>query len=161
MAGHRKKIVVSLVAIVLCGTALLVRSPRPVKAEPQKPSVNNAAPLFAKEPNLLTKPTNSLSTQELFFKMMFAVLLVIALGAAAIYTSKKLLPKITNQPARKIHIIETTHLGPRKAVHLLKIGNQRLLIGSTGETITKLADITDTFSEINLSEQQTDDNLRT
>lgn len=156
MVRHKKKIVVSLVAIVLCGIALLGRSSRSVKAEPQKPLVDNTTPLFAKEPNLLTKP----NTQELFFKMMFAVLLVIALGAAAIYTSKKLLPKITNQPTREIHIIETTHLGPRKAVHLLKIGNQRLLIGSTGETITKLADITNTFSEINLSEQQTDDNLR-
>lgn len=80
---------------------------------------------------------------ELFIKMMLSVLLVIGLGAAAIYVSKKLLPKITNLPGKEIRILETAYLGPRKAVHLVKIGNQRLLIGSTNESISMLADVTD------------------
>lgn len=85
---------------------------------------------------------------------MVSVLLVISLGIAAIYASKRLLPKITNSPGRQIRVIETVHIGPRKSLHLLEIGNQRLLIGSTSESITKLADIHEAFAEIDLSSQQ-------
>ena len=86
--------------------------------------------------------------------MMSSVLLVIVLGAAAIYISKKLLPKITRLPGKEIHIVETVHLGPRKTVHLLKIGGRKLLIGSTNENITRLADVTD--YPLDLSATETD-----
>lgn len=86
---------------------------------------------------------NDLGRGELFFKMMFSVVLVLVLGVAAVYVSKKVLPRITNFPGKEIRILETAHLGPRKAVHLIRIGNQRLLIGSTNESITMLADVTE------------------
>jgi flagellar biosynthetic protein FliO len=90
--------------------------------------------------------------------MMFSVVLVVVLGAAALYMSKKVLPRITNLPGREIRILETAHLGPRKAVHLVKIGNQRLLIGSTYESISMLADVTeqDEPDLVNLPAQQID-----
>ena len=98
-----------------------------------------------------------ISAIELFFKMMLSVLLVAALGAAAIYVSRKLLPRLTNLPGKQIHILETAHLGPRKAVHLIKIGEQQLLIGSTNERITTLAHVADALTE--LSTQEIDDNV--
>ncbi|MHC4160173.1 MAG: FliO/MopB family protein [Planctomycetota bacterium] len=172
MAKYKKKVVVFLAAVTLCGGALVLCRAQSAPAERAKPLFDSTGSLFAKDPNLLTKPPDNLNTRELFFKMMLAVLLVIVLGVAAVYTSKKLLPKITNLSGREIHVIETVHLGPRKAVHLLKIGNQRLLIGSTSECITKLADVTaapehnkthlassDVFSEMDLPSQQTD-NMR-
>jgi flagellar biosynthetic protein FliO len=90
--------------------------------------------------------------------MMFSVVLVVVLGAAALYMSKKVLPRITNLPGKEIRILETAHLGPRKAVHLVKIGNQRLLIGSTNESISMLADVTeqDEPDLVNLPAQQID-----
>jgi flagellar biosynthetic protein FliO len=66
----------------------------------------------------------------------------------AIYTSKKFRPRITNLPGKKIRVLETTYLGPRKAVHLIQIGNQRLLIGSTNESITMLAHINESMNDI-------------
>jgi flagellar biogenesis protein FliO len=39
--------------------------------------------------------------------------------------------------------VETTHLGPRKGIHLIQVGTRRLLIASTDETITMLAEVTD------------------
>lgn len=96
----------------------------------------------AKDPNSSIGPGSSKGTKELFFKMMVSVLLVVGLGAAVIYVSKRLLPKITARSGKKIKVIETVYIGPHKAVHLLKIDNQCLLIGSTNETITKLADVT-------------------
>lgn len=112
------------------------------KSAPKKPLPDNLSSVFANDPNFSGKSGSSPNTQELFFKMMFSVLIVVALGAATIYISKKFLPRITNLPGKMIHIVETVHLGPRKTVHLLKIGEQQLLIGSTSESITMLADVT-------------------
>lgn len=93
------------------------------------------------DPNL-SPQTNAAGTRELFFKMMASVVLVVVLGAVAIYASKRLVGKIANLPGKKIKIVETAHLGPKKAVHLLRIGDRCLLIGSTNDNITKLADLT-------------------
>ncbi|HLB72377.1 MAG TPA: flagellar biosynthetic protein FliO [Sedimentisphaerales bacterium] len=95
----------------------------------------------AEPPNLST-PTDSAGTRELFFKMMGSVVLVVVLGAVAIYASKRLAGKIANLPGKKIKIVETAHLGPKKAVHLIRIGDLYLLMGSTNDNITKLADVT-------------------
>ena len=96
---------------------------------------------------LLTDSNNS----ELFYRTMLAVIIVIVLGVSAIYLTKKLLPKITNTSGKEIQIVETVHLGPRKSVHLIEIGNQLFLIGSTNENICKLADLTK--SSIDISTQ--------
>ena len=50
--------------------------------------------------------------------------------------------------------METSYPGPRKALHLVEIGNQKLLIGSTNESITTLAHIGDTW--LDLSKEETD-----
>jgi len=95
----------------------------------------------AGEPNSPESASGRFGTSELFMKMMLSVLLVVGLGSAAIYTSRKLMGKISKLPGKRIKIVETAHLGPRKAVHLLRIGNRWLLIGSTNENITRLAEL--------------------
>ncbi len=86
------------------------------------------------------------------YDLVRAVLLVAVLGAAAIYVSKKLLPKITNLPGKEVRVVETVYLGPRKAVHVLEVGSRRFLVGSTNENITKLADITDDLTDLSAQE---------
>jgi len=81
--------------------------------------------------------------REFIYKMLLSILVVAGLGAGVVYVSKKLLPKISNLPGKQIRVIETHHLGPRKSIHLISAGSRRLLIGSTSETITILADVTD------------------
>jgi len=108
--------------------------------------------LFADDPNFSTDSNKSTSelfggSQELFFKMVLSVLLVIALGVVAIYVSRKVLPRFTNLPGKQIHILETHYLGPKKAVHLIEIDSQKLLIGSTSEKITLLAELTCALTE--------------
>ncbi|MHC4616147.1 MAG: FliO/MopB family protein [Planctomycetota bacterium] len=154
VAGYRKKIVTSVVAVALGGGAFMICSAKSAasKTEARKPNLK-AGSLFANDPNFLAKGDN-FSTNELFSKTVIAVVLVIALGAAAIYTSKKLLPRITNLPTKEIRVIETAHLGPRKMLHLLRIGNQRLLIGSTNERITMLADVSNGCTEVDVSAQE-------
>jgi flagellar biosynthetic protein FliO len=73
--------------------------------------------------------------------MMLSVGLVIGLGAVALYLSKRALPRVAKAAGKEIHVLETAHLGPRKALHLVKVGGRRLLIASTSDSVTMLAGI--------------------
>ncbi len=160
MTVNKKKIVVFLVALALGSIMLVLCSAQSAPAEQAKPLFKNSSSPFANDPNFSAAPANSPGTRELFFKMLLSVLLVVVLGAAAIYTSKKFLPRIANLPGKEMHIIETARLGPHKAVHLLKVGNQQLLIGSTSQSITKLADVTAAPKDNEGGFGPLDDNLR-
>jgi len=157
VTGYRKKIVVLLITAALGSGVLFVCSGQSAtnRAESEN-SKSKSSSLFTNDPNLSERTSYNSGSGELFFRAMLAVLFVVVLGAAAIYVSKKLLPKITNLPGKEIRVVETTYLGPRKAVHLLEIGDRRFLIGSTNENITKLADLTSVFTD--LSAQEMDNN---
>ena len=153
MVRYRKKIVVFLITVTLGSGVLLVCSAQSptdgtelVSAEAEavaglENSKSQSGSLFENDPKISMRKSDRPSSRELFFKMMVSVLFLIALGAAAIYVSKRFLPKITNLSGKEIRITETVHLGPRKAVHLLEVGERRFLIGSTNENITRLADL--------------------
>ena len=147
VAAQKKKVVVFLAAVVLSGT-VLVRAVRSTgeSSRPNSPESETTS-LSAGDSNFPSGADKSPGTPELFFKMMLMVLLVVVLGAAAIYISRRLIPKIANLPGKRIRVIETAYLGPRKAVHLLKIDGQLVLIGSTREHIAKLADIGNTVAD--------------
>jgi flagellar biosynthetic protein FliO len=163
---YRKKIVVFLITVALGSGVLFVCSAKSAtdgtELENSKSKSNS---LFKKDPNFSTRTNDKPSFRKLFFEMMFSILFLVVLGVAAIYVSKRFLPKITNLSGKEIRIAETVHLGPRKAVHLLEIGNRRLLIGSTNENITRLADLTspaaasaETSALTELSVQEMDNN---
>jgi flagellar biosynthetic protein FliO len=155
--GIKKKLIVALSTIVLCGSLLVFRSAQSdTKAlgtdnnisdpcQPANADESNLNYLFAKDSNDQASFGYDNFGGELYSKALLAVLFVLVLGAAAIYVSRKLLPKITNLPGKEIHIVETVHLGPRKTIHLLEIGGRRFLIGSTNETINTLADLNSTM----------------
>jgi flagellar biosynthetic protein FliO len=88
-------------------------------------------------------PSGPTSGREFFYKMLLSVLLVAALGIAAIYISKKLLPRFANLPGKQIRVLETAYIAPRKGIHLIQAGNRQLLVASTSQTITLLADVTE------------------
>ncbi len=156
MTGHKKKILAFLVTTLIVGTILIVCLDKSTAGEQKiTNSKSKTGFLLAVDPNFAAGANNGLGNQELFFKTMLMVVLVAVLGVAAVYASKKLLPKITNLPGKEIHITETVHLGPRKTVHLLRIGSRWLLIGSTNENITKLADVTDALTDLHAKEMET------
>jgi flagellar biosynthetic protein FliO len=94
----------------------------------------------------------SLGNGELFLKMMLSIVLVIGLGGAALYLSRKVLPRVANAPGKEIHVLETACLGPRKALHLVEVGGQRLLIASTNDNVTMLAHVTDAWLDVSRQE---------
>jgi flagellar biosynthetic protein FliO len=159
MAGFDKKTVVLLAMAVLNGVTLAADSAQPdanmtalkeaASGREQPPRTDaKTGSLFANDPDFQKESPYNFSRQELFYRTMVAIVFVVVLGAAAIYVSRRLLPKIARLPGKEIRIVETVHLGPRKAVHLLQIGQRRLLIGSTNENITKLADLSEVFRDL-------------
>ena len=146
MVKFRKKISAFVVTAVLVGGILLVWGTRPVSASQQKALPARSASLTVNKEDFGVPGAGKLQNSELFYKMTLSVLLVIGLGAAAIYLTKRVLPKIAGGPSKEIQILETAHIGQRRAVHLLKAGDRMLLIGSTNGSITRLADLTEASS---------------
>ncbi len=169
LTGKKKKIIVFLATIALGSSLLVLHSTqsdtKAMEAEnfvsdPRQPTTKtepNVNSLFANDSNVSITSGYDTGSGELYFRTILAVLFVLVLGIAAVYVSKKLLPKITNLPGKEIHIVETVHLGPRKAVHLIEIGNRRFLIGSTNEKISTLADLNPTL--MNQPAQEVDVNF--
>lgn len=138
-------------ALALCPAWSAATEPEAAQRDSSQPPLGTDAKtdsLFARDPNFAGKSSYELGRQEFFVRTMLAVVFVIVLGAAAIYVSRKLLPKIATRPGKEIRIVETVHLGPRKAVHLIEVGKRRFLIGSTNENIRKLAEVTAGFPDL-------------
>ena len=153
MVEFRKKIFLFLMMVALGAGVLVICSAQSTTAgieseksqpdpnQPQAGTGSTNSTLFANEPNFFRDSDFEPGGAGFSIRAVLAVLFVLALFITAIYVSKKLLPKIANLPGKEIRIVETVHLGPRKAVHLLEIDNRRFLIGSTNENVTKLADL--------------------
>jgi len=160
VVGLKKKIIVFLITVLLGTCTLIVCSAQsstngidsdktqPVPDQPQAGAESDNMPLFTNDPNFFSRSDYNSVGGEFSIRAILAILFVVALFIAAIYVSKKLLPRITNLPGREIRIIETVHLGPRKAVHVLVVNNRRFLIGSTNENVTKLADLGSDLTDV-------------
>ena len=137
-------------ALALCPAQSAEDGPEAVQPDGSRLAATDSATgsLFARDPDFAGKSGYGLGRWELFVRTMLAVVFVVVLGAAALYVSKKLLPKIANRPSKEIRIVETVHLGPRKAVHLIEVGRRRFLLGSTNENIRKLAEVTAGFPDL-------------
>jgi len=159
MGLSKKKIGMFLMVIALCsGMAIVYSAPSGTGESTKSLLLDNSDSVYSTQPNLAIGSDGNLDADGLFFKMILMVLVVVVFGVAAIYLSKKVLPKFSRLPGKRIQVCETVHLGPRKAIHLIKIDEQTLLIGSTNENITKLADITGRLSEADLPANPIDNN---
>ena len=158
MGLSRKRIVVLSLAVALCSGAVFLCAARGGSDEGRRSLFDDSDFAYGNEPNRIAGLDGGVGTGELFFKMMLMVLLVVILGAAAIYLSRKLLPRFTQLSGKRVRVVETVHLGPRKTLHLLRIGNRQLLIGSTNENITRLADVTGALSEVDSPVGQIENN---
>lgn len=73
-------------------------------------------------------------------KLLASIIVIILLGSAAYYMTKKLGPKIGSSGGGKIRLIETANLGSGRQLHWIEAGGKRLLIGSTSQQITKICE---------------------
>ena len=87
-------------------------------------------------------------SQEMLTKTLLALALVLGLGLCVAWVTKRLLPRLGVNAGKDIRVLETTGLGPRKALHLVQVGSQQLLIGSTPEQISMLTVVNTGFDEV-------------
>jgi flagellar biogenesis protein FliO len=161
MGTARKKIGLLCLLLIVSGGWIALASRQGVAAgQKTKDRAVDGAPSttlrdsssFLSDPNLPSAPSLSLGHGDLFLRMMLSVGLVIGLGAVALYVSKRALPRVVHPGGKEIHVLETTYLGPRKALHLFEVGGQRLLIASTGDSVTMLTPINEAWPDLPKSE---------
>jgi flagellar biosynthetic protein FliO len=145
MGFFKKKNAVFLMVIAIISGNICTCAEEPAPKQDEKTLTDNTNQTSSSNSgfNIDMGDNGNLGVRQAAIKMTLAVLMVIVLGGAVIYLSRKILPGLSNMSGKNIKVVETVHLGPRKSVHLLKIGNQQILVGSTNENITKLADISD------------------
>jgi flagellar biosynthetic protein FliO len=141
MLERYKKTIVTGLVVALAAGAVMVLCSEGSGSEKQESLSSKLSPGIFNDANFSGRKGGGFETGELFYRMILAILLVVALGVAAIYVSRRLLPKITTLAGKEIRIVETVHLGQRRAVHLIEVGGKRILIGSTNEAITRLAEV--------------------
>jgi flagellar biogenesis protein FliO len=155
--GNGKRIAVLCALLVVGGTWAGLASHYTAQAEPVQPQAADDAKSFLNDSDSTSFTGVGLDNGDLFLRMMLAVGVVAGLGVGALYLSRKVLPRMVNTAGREIRIVETTCLGPRKALHLVEVGHQRLLIASTADRITMLTPVGETWLDI--PRQQIDDKV--
>jgi flagellar biogenesis protein FliO len=161
MSGQRTRIVALCLMLVIGGgwISLSARSAgREAPLVTRQAQAGEFAAMQLADPNETGLTDTPLGSGELFARMMLSVAIVAVLGLGALYLSKRVLPKVANASGKEVCIRETVYLGPRKALHLVEVGRHKLLIGSTNESITALAHLTDGW--IDLPKQQAEDTVR-
>ncbi len=93
---------------------------------------------------------------DLISRTLVSVVIVLVLGVAAWIVTRKVLPR-TFQQGRRMNVAETVHLGPKKTVHLLKVGKQEFLVGAAGDNVTMLTELMPQSSENPATFQLPDD----
>ena len=133
-----KRLVLAMLLTAGCAGAAAADAEQ-AAAEPNKQSI------FSDGKSLYDKPQDSETSEDLLtgalLRVIAAIVVVVVLGIAALYGSRTILPKLSSAQGKQIRIVETVHLGSRKTLHLVEIRDQQILIGSTSDRISKLADI--------------------
>jgi flagellar biosynthetic protein FliO len=143
-------VTVKTVKIVVLSLAMLASLAAPTVADANEP-LHSATPptnsVLSRDSNFALGSDRQFGTGGIYWRMMLAVILVLALGIGVYYVSKKLGSKIINLPNRQIKLVETLYMGSRKALHLIKVGNKNIIIGTTPTTITRIADLDRSISD--------------
>ena len=109
-------------------------------SEANDPAVSSKSDsLFGQTPAPIELADDNLGNS--LYRMILSLVVVIGLAVGVMYASKKILPKVSGISGKRVQVIETVSLGSRRAVHLLQVGHQQILIGSTQNTITRLAEL--------------------
>ena len=133
----------------LMGAAAPVRAAAAAaKAVADRPADDQGTPgktlLLGKPDQTLTLGATDKGTGNLIWESLAAVLIILILGGGILFVMRRLMPRIAQARGKQILLMETFHLGPQRALHLVQVGGQRLLLGISRDNIRLLADVTAT-----------------
>jgi flagellar biosynthetic protein FliO len=132
-SSKKQKLVVALLAFSLLSTGVLL-------------SLGGTASV-AQDP-LSSTPFYFLSA---FVKMMAVLLLIVS---SSVVFRRWLQPGPNGKTTRQMRLLETIRLSPKQALHLVLIGDQKLLIGATDQNVSLIAPIEDSLIPITTEESQ-------
>jgi flagellar biogenesis protein FliO len=139
MILKKRVTLLALLALLGCGAAVCVSR---AQATTSAKTVNPSVWALGDANQSTTIPPQNSSTGEAMRTLMISIVVLIVIGTAAIYATKKWLPKIGLAKGKNIAVIESVQLAPNRAVHLVQVGSQRFLLGSSNESVRMLADVT-------------------
>ncbi|MGB9639377.1 MAG: flagellar biosynthetic protein FliO [Anaerolineales bacterium] len=87
--------------------------------------------------------SDSWTTAALFVNVLFKLGLVLLLIYSSVIILRRLQTSQNLRLRKGIKIIETTHLSPHRAIHLVQVANQIYLIGATDHEVTLLSKVDD------------------
>ncbi len=84
---------------------------------------------------------------NMLWQILASVLVILVLAPVALFFAKRILPRMRVSPGKKISVLETIHIGPKKTLHILQVGGRKLLVSNAREGISMLADVTDALDK--------------
>jgi flagellar biogenesis protein FliO len=152
--GQAKKLILAatLLAAAL-GLSLLGRFTAPKELAPTATAtgLSESMPASTSAPGLnfretgdglgmLGKPASDVGS--MFWRALASIIVIGVLLWVGVKAFKKLMPGISTTRGKNISVQETLFLAPGKAVHLLKVGDRSLLLASSRDALSLLADVT-------------------
>lgn len=126
-----KKTAVTAIIILLLGTGFIYPSRQGQEQE-------NFGMNLAEEAD--ENSERQVTTSDLLKRMVLATVIVAGLGIAAVYLSRKVLPKYGAGNGRHIRLLETMSLGSGNRLALLEVENKKILIGSGGNGVSRISE---------------------
>ena len=138
--NRRRLLTVSeILAVALAG--LFMVNTEPVSAD--RSFEYNAAQASDPTDNAALGTSTQSSLTSAMVKMISALAVVVICVYVGLYLLKKLTGKRSG-PALKsdvLEVLQTTHLGPRKTISLIKVGNRSVLVGVTEQQISTITEL--------------------
>lgn len=132
-SSRRQKLVVSLLAFSLLATAALL-------------SLGGAS-------NVTQDPLGSTPFYFLSAIVKLMAVLLLIVGSSVIFR-RWLQVAPSGKAARQMRLLETIRLSPKQALHVVMIGDQKLLIGATDQNVSLIAPIEDSLVPMPVEESQ-------
>jgi flagellar biosynthetic protein FliO len=92
-----------------------------------------------------------------FFKMIFALAVVLGLLVGVMYFMKNFMQRTSpsSENTNLINILSSRYLGPKSSIILVEVMEQVIVVGITGQQMTPLARIDDPLSIAKIKSQRT------
>lgn len=82
-------------------------------------------------------------TNRMLWQMLAYVLVILVLGGLTLFVIRRVMPRLGISTGKSITVLETAYLGPRKTLHLVKVGRRQYLIAASHERLGEPVDVTE------------------
>lgn len=79
----------------------------------------------------------------MLWQMLAYVLVILVLGGLTLFVIRRVMPRLGISTGKSITVLETAYLGPRKTLHLVKVGRRQYLIAASHDRLGEPLDVTE------------------